>query len=1313
MLILDVNVKNKKLNFNVNVKNKKLNYNVNVKNKKLNYNVNVKNKKLTYVVEEKSHLTGRAVLTLITLASETDYDVLKQAVLDAYLLSTESYRRRFNVQTLQHEAERQQADLQRQRQEQEADLQHQREEQEAELQRQEQEADLQQQEAEQQRQRQEQEAELQRQREEQEADLRRRREVELLQILAEELQLKRQQEEDGVGITFCLEQGQVAELQRQRQEQEAELQRERQEKEADVRRRREVDLMQILAEELQLKRQQEEDGVGITLCLEQGRSDTALEFPRQELELESTHLSQHREAEANLPLYEQKVELERACEQERLQTLQHEAERQQADLQRQRQEQEAELQRQRQEQEADLQHEQQEAELQRQRQEHEADLQRQRQEQEAEQQRQRQEQEAELQRQRQEQEADLRRRRERELLQIIAEELQLKRQQEEDSVASRYAWNKVDQTPRSSSGARKQFWLYEQEVELERACEQERLQTLQHEAERQQADLQRQRQEQEAELQRQRQEQEADLQRQRQEQEAEQQRQRQEQEAELQRQRQEQEADLRRRREGELLQILAEELQLKRQQEEDRVGITLCLEKGRSDTALEIRRQELELERQVAELQRQRQEQEAELQRERQEKEADVRRRREVDLMQILAEELQLKRQQEEDGVGITLCLEQGRSDTALEFPRQELELESTHLSQHREAEANLPNDSRPCNMKLNVNKLTCNANVKNKKLNYNVNVKNKKLTYNMNEQEAEQQRQRQEQEAELQRQRQEQEADLRRRRERELLQIIAEELQLKRQQEEDRVASRYAWNKVDQTPRSSSGARKQFWLYEQEVELERACEQERLQTLQHEAERQQADLQRQRQEQEAELQRQRQEQEADLQRQRQEQEAEQQRQRQEQEAELQRQRQEQDADLRRRREGELLQILAEELQLKRQQEEDRVGITLCLEKGRSDTALEIRRQELELESTHLSQRREAEANLPVLPYRKSVLTLVTLANETDYDVLKQAVLDAYLLSTESYRRRFNVQLYEQKVELERACEQERLQTLQHEAERQQADLQRQRQEQEAELQRQRQEQEVDLQHQRQEEEAELQSQRQEQEADLQRQRQEQEAEQQRQRQEQEAELQRQEQEADLQRQRQEQEAELQRQRQEQEAELQRQRQEQEADLRRRREIELLQIPAEELQLKRQQKEDGVGITLCLEQGRSDTALEFRRQEFELEGTHLSQRREAEANLPVCFKPTNCIIMIPPVVEAEVDSFFVSFEALANQLQWPRNQWPILLRSHLTGKAVLTLITLANETDYDVLKQAVLDAYLLSTESYRRRFNVQVTELTF
>ncbi|XP_069160774.1 uncharacterized protein [Procambarus clarkii] len=77
---------------------------------------------------------------------------------------------------------------------------------------------------------------------------------------------------------------------------------------------------------------------------------------------------------------------------------------------------------------------------------------------------------------------------------------------------------------------------------------------------------------------------------------------------------------------------------------------------------------------------------------------------------------------------------------------------------------------------------------------------------------------------------------------------------------------------------------------------------------------------------------------------------------------------------------------------------------------------------------------------------------------------------------------------------------------------------------------------------------------------------------------------------------------------------------------------------------------------------------------------------------------------MPSFVEAEVDVFFTSFEALANQLSWPQDQWSVLLRSHLKGRAAVTLSTIASETDYQVLKQAVLDAYLFSTETYRRKF---------
>ncbi|XP_069170796.1 uncharacterized protein F23F12.8-like [Procambarus clarkii] len=134
-----------------------------------------------------------------------------------------------------------------------------------------------------------------------------------------------------------------------------------------------------------------------------------------------------------------------------------------------------------------------------------------------------------------------------------------------------------------------------------------------------------------------------------------------------------QEAELTRERDREQRQLQQQEAELQRAREQEQFRFyeqKAELERAREQERLHNLQHEAELQRQQADLQRQRQEQEAELQR-----------LREVERLQILAQELELKRQQEEDGVGITLRLEQDRLDTALELRRQELELESTHLS--------------------------------------------------------------------------------------------------------------------------------------------------------------------------------------------------------------------------------------------------------------------------------------------------------------------------------------------------------------------------------------------------------------------------------------------------------------------------------------------------------------------------------------------------------------------------------------------------------------------------------------------------------
>ena len=51
------------------------------------------------------------------------------------------------------------------------------------------------------------------------------------------------------------------------------------------------------------------------------------------------------------------------------------------------------------------------------------------------------------------------------------------------------------------------------------------------------------------------------------------------------------------------------------------------------------------------------------------------------------------------------------------------------------------------------------------------------------------------------------------------------------------------------------------------------------------------------------------------------------------------------------------------------------------------------------------------------------------------------------------------------------------------------------------------------------------------------------------------------------------------------------------------------------------------------------------------------------------FDVTNHIRLIPPFQEKEVDKYFLHFEKVAENLNWPKEHWTLLLQSVLIGKA--------------------------------------------
>ena len=80
--------------------------------------------------------------------------------------------------------------------------------------------------------------------------------------------------------------------------------------------------------------------------------------------------------------------------------------------------------------------------------------------------------------------------------------------------------------------------------------------------------------------------------------------------------------------------------------------------------------------------------------------------------------------------------------------------------------------------------------------------------------------------------------------------------------------------------------------------------------------------------------------------------------------------------------------------------------------------------------------------------------------------------------------------------------------------------------------------------------------------------------------------------------------------------------------------------------------------------------------------------------------------LVPPFQEKEVDKFFLHFEKIATSLKWPKEFWPLLIQSVLTGKAQIAYSSLSIEQSavYETVKRFILKAYELVPEAYRQKF---------
>ena len=112
---------------------------------------------------------------------------------------------------------------------------------------------------------------------------------------------------------------------------------------------------------------------------------------------------------------------------------------------------------------------------------------------------------------------------------------------------------------------------------------------------------------------------------------------------------------------------------------------------------------------------------------------------------------------------------------------------------------------------------------------------------------------------------------------------------------------------------------------------------------------------------------------------------------------------------------------------------------------------------------------------------------------------------------------------------------------------------------------------------------------------------------------------------------------------------------------------------------------------------------ELAMRQLELEAQRVGN--SAREQTPV-FRVESAVKLIPKFNEHDLDSFLLSFEKIAQLNNFPLDKYAAVLQAHLTGKAlkVFTELSVADCQHYPTLKAALLTAYAVVPEVYRKRF---------
>ena len=172
---------------------------------------------------------------------------------------------------------------------------------------------------------------------------------------------------------------------------------------------------------------------------------------------------------------------------------------------------------------------------------------------------------------------------------------------------------------------------------------------------------------------------------------------------------------------------------------------------------------------------------------------------------------------------------------------------------------------------------------------------------------------------------------------------------------------------------------------------------------------------------------------------------------------------------------------------------------------------------------------------------------------------------------------------------------------------------------------------------------------------------------------------------------RKEREKEREREREEREKEREREREEREKEREREREREEREREEREKEREREREER-----------EKEREFQLRMREIEMQERANQLKQKIEYNFDI----TKHIRLVPPFQEKEVDKYFLHFEKVAENLNWPKEHWTLLLQSVLIGKAreIYTQLGVEQSHHYETVKELILKGYELVPEAYRQKF---------